>query len=348
VETQERVWLWDNAKALLIFCVVVGHVFVASSGGDQFERGIELIIYSFHMPLFILIAGYFGKRVVTSKSFPTQKIIGFLSVYLAMKVLLYLFEGILRGSFTGINLSLFETSDAPWYVLAMAIWITGAWLIFYVNPNINKGKLLLFAIVAGVLIGFDDDTGDYLALLRTVNFFPFFIAGICLKPAWVERLRTPKIRLLACVVVLLAALLIIWKILYFSDLWQFFTGRHRYENIATVPDWSAPLYRLGHYLFAGVIGASVIAIMPNRRLPIVTVLGQRTMQVYFYQTIITQVLEFFAIPSLLVAKFLWPGVLLVCGAAVILLSWKPIGLPVTWLLRGRFQSPKSKRKEVLI
>ena len=50
----------DNIKAMLIILVVVGHLLelFLKSGN---VKTIYKIIYSFHMPLFIFISGYFAK-----------------------------------------------------------------------------------------------------------------------------------------------------------------------------------------------------------------------------------------------------------------------------------------------
>ena len=56
----EREQYWDAVKALLIILVVVGHAIQFLEGGDFWSNPVFKGIYMFHMPLFIMVSGYFG------------------------------------------------------------------------------------------------------------------------------------------------------------------------------------------------------------------------------------------------------------------------------------------------
>lgn len=58
---QNRDYSFDFIKGLLIYLVIYGHVLYAW-GGSQI---IYVVIYSFHMPLFIFISGYFARRTLS-------------------------------------------------------------------------------------------------------------------------------------------------------------------------------------------------------------------------------------------------------------------------------------------
>ncbi|WP_332694487.1 IS200/IS605 family transposase [Halalkalibacter lacteus] len=60
---RERNPYFDNAKAVLIFLVVLGHILSEFLHEDQLVSSVYLFIYLFHMPAFVLIAGYFAKGV---------------------------------------------------------------------------------------------------------------------------------------------------------------------------------------------------------------------------------------------------------------------------------------------
>lgn len=53
---KERLLYWDTLKGFLIILVVFGHC--GTAVGDNMLS----VVYSFHMPLFILISGFFSKR----------------------------------------------------------------------------------------------------------------------------------------------------------------------------------------------------------------------------------------------------------------------------------------------
>lgn len=53
----------DNLKGIAIFLVVWGHSLQYLNNGefDFFENSLFQVIYSFHMPLFMVISGFFQK-----------------------------------------------------------------------------------------------------------------------------------------------------------------------------------------------------------------------------------------------------------------------------------------------
>ena len=73
---QKRILSIDAIKAFAIFCVVLGHCIQYGSGifylKDEiyFENWLFKIIYSFHMPLFMLISGYlFGSKITPPRNY---------------------------------------------------------------------------------------------------------------------------------------------------------------------------------------------------------------------------------------------------------------------------------------
>lgn len=60
MKVKERNPLFDNIKIVLIILVVFGHALEEISLGNGYGI-IRACIYSFHMPVFILISGYFSR-----------------------------------------------------------------------------------------------------------------------------------------------------------------------------------------------------------------------------------------------------------------------------------------------
>ena len=56
---QARSPYWDTLKGLLILLVILGHC------GTALSEGLLSVIYSFHMPLFVFISGYFSKKTAS-------------------------------------------------------------------------------------------------------------------------------------------------------------------------------------------------------------------------------------------------------------------------------------------
>ena len=60
----QRIEYWDVAKGLGIICVMLGHL-----GCNQIDR----VVFTFHMPLFFLISGWFLKTEESLQEFVKKK-----------------------------------------------------------------------------------------------------------------------------------------------------------------------------------------------------------------------------------------------------------------------------------
>src|SRR5690625_7357700 len=61
VRNMEREAYFDNAKLLLIFLVVFGHMIQPFIDGSRPLNTLYMWIYTFHMPAFIFLSGFFAK-----------------------------------------------------------------------------------------------------------------------------------------------------------------------------------------------------------------------------------------------------------------------------------------------
>ena len=66
-QEQQREYLFDNYKVLLIILVVIGHFIEPCYGQNSFLYELKWGIVAFHMPAFIFISGYFSKRIPSIK-----------------------------------------------------------------------------------------------------------------------------------------------------------------------------------------------------------------------------------------------------------------------------------------
>ena len=58
-----RMPFFDNARLILIFLVVFGHMIQPFATDSQLINSIYAFIYIFHMPMFIMLAGFFAKGI---------------------------------------------------------------------------------------------------------------------------------------------------------------------------------------------------------------------------------------------------------------------------------------------
>lgn len=80
MKVKERSPLFDNIKIVLILLVVFGHALEEISLENEYGI-IRACIYSFHMPVFIFISGYFS-RGGQAKAKKLLLIVGYLISYI--------------------------------------------------------------------------------------------------------------------------------------------------------------------------------------------------------------------------------------------------------------------------
>lgn len=160
-----RIAYYDNLKFLLMMTVVFGHL-IGSLKVDFYTE--YLFIYSFHMPLFIFISGYFSKILIDKKSF--WKVF---NTILIPFILLEIFYSLISFLLYKETINLLIPEWGLWYLLSLFVWRISLNLI-------DKIKYSFFILVILSLgIGFLDFDG-YLSIERIITFSPFFYGGYLL------------------------------------------------------------------------------------------------------------------------------------------------------------------------
>lgn len=111
--TSKRMPYWDNAKGLLICLVVLGHVLEKECNANLLYRMIHDIIYSFHMPLFIIISGYFSRNTDAGRATAFSRL--FVPYFVFNTVAGILIE-------RSIVINPFASYYGYWYLLSLFVW----------------------------------------------------------------------------------------------------------------------------------------------------------------------------------------------------------------------------------
>lgn len=172
-----RIKLIDNAKGILIVLVVLGHYLEAFQGwGDQYFRVVLSVIYIFHMPAFIFLAG------ATAKQDHLRERIINIAVVLVMFHFAYVIPlTIVNGSYP---VHIIQPYWHLWFLLSLIWWMLCIPLIIGL-----RGALFIsigIALVGGLL----PVNGYLLSVSRTLTFLPFFVAGHLYGRRIIEALGT--------------------------------------------------------------------------------------------------------------------------------------------------------------
>lgn len=161
MEKSNRINYLDIVKGIAIILMVIGHIIPSKSI-------INSIIYSFHMPLFIIVSGYFYKeknlREILQKmikQFWLPYIISIIFVYLIKSIINNNFDIIFLLKYTLLGVSkkkLFSLSElgALWYIPFFIVINILFWIIKKISKNNDLKLLFLVAICffLGLILGY--------------------------------------------------------------------------------------------------------------------------------------------------------------------------------------------------
>ena len=169
MEEKKRSFLWDNAKGLLIFLVVFGH-FLSGNTNHSGALLVLTVIYSFHMPAFAFISGFF-----TREKYDFRKLLTAYVIFNGLFLFYRLYED---GSFT-----LIQPYYVCWYLIALIVWR-------FLTPRIAKFRFTLpVLLLLSLLCGFSSEITNNFALARILSFWPFFMSGYLLQKKDISKLR---------------------------------------------------------------------------------------------------------------------------------------------------------------
>lgn len=273
----QRDYLFDNLKTVLIFLVVVGHIYGEYMGGVLFFKSIYIFIYMFHMPLFIFVSGYFSKNIERTSRNATKLIIP----YLVFNTIWYAIL-IAQGNQFSIKSLLFVPYGLMWYIFALLIWRMGLKYLIKVK------YIVIISIICGLLIGILPKYNDIFSISRVIAFLPFYLIGYyCTKENIDKIKRFPKI-------ISFVGLL---SIIMFAILLG--TKGFMYQNLFMNVPYSANgsivkglVIRLFGYIFAILSSIFVINIVSTKANKL-TNIGQNTMVIYLGHTFIRLMLVTF-------------------------------------------------------
>lgn len=161
----------SNMKGLLIFLVVFGHLIEVYK---YTYYDLYSVIYSFHMPLFIIISGYLAKNI------DWKKIINFLLLYLIFQTIFNLVYSVISPQFD-YTIPYFHL----WYLVSMGTWYILAYPLTKKQLSLSSKLIVLSsALIISLLsryIVIDGLNNYFLSYQRSLSYLFFFFLGFILN-----------------------------------------------------------------------------------------------------------------------------------------------------------------------
>lgn len=271
---KQRDYYFDNVKFFLILIVVATHTFSPVMGESRGLERLFYFIYTFHMPAFIIVSGYFMKYMKNLNKY----VIKYAKIYIFMQTLYFLvLKFILKEE---ISLTYSDPYYTYWFMLSLIIW-------YVIFPYVKDIKgILWIAIGVGIAVGYDENFGLLMSLSRTVVFLPYFLMGYFLKKehiAAVKESRWKYIIWVACIVI--AYILLKYNIIA-RPLLQ---GKGPYISVG-YDMWYAGVYRLALYGIGALFSFGLFLLIPDGE-KVYSKLGEQTLYVYLAHGIILRTLK---------------------------------------------------------
>ena len=300
---KQRDPFFDNAKFILMVFVILGHILDIGSKTKTNIVAFEWI-FSFHMPLFVFISGYFTKITNTNKYW--KGILYFAETLIVFHVIHVIISHI-QGKLINIHELLIMPKWTLWYLLSLIWWR----LILYYTPSSirdNHKVLIIISIVLCLIMGWIPINSFY-SFQRTFAFFPFFIVGFVTGNKNINvKVKGRKIFSLLFLVSIAIIFYFIPKIDY-----AILTQRYCYFQRSLFSPFYYFMFRVVWLVFASCMSYCFLSIIPLKKY-FWTHWGQLTLFIYMYHSVILLwrfvLRDYFHLPTNLFFCFLYSIIVL--------------------------------------
>jgi fucose 4-O-acetylase-like acetyltransferase len=256
---------FDNVKFLAVVLVVVGHAW-GPLRGMRLRDAAHLFVYTFHMPLFIVIAGHFSRRFALKRGKVRGLVVSVAVPYLLFEAAYPIYVDMLGGApFVWSPLSPYYLT---WFLLALFVWRLSTPL--WQQLRWPLAVAVLISLISGAMRLPDP------VVTRTLGFLPFFVIGVLLTEGHFRLLRTRPARVAAVLVAFAAAVAAVAAAPHVDPEWIGY--RYPDEQLGVSP-LAAFGVRAVVLICGLVMTAAFLALVPARRTWF-TELGSASMYVY--------------------------------------------------------------------
>lgn len=313
---------FDNAKFLAIVLVVVGHSITALRD-VRFAHALYLFVYTFHMPVFIVITGYFSRNFTFSEG-KARKLITNIGVpYVVFETAYSTYHWAVGHA--AFEISLLDPYFMTWFLMALFMWRLS-------TPVWQQVRWpLAAAVVVSLLAGMNQLPGQ-LAMNRTLGLLPFYVLGLMLKPEHFELLKRPKARVLGVLTMVFGfAFTFFVADRHMTTEWIYWRSGNPTLHVNNL---TGSVMRLGLMLAAAILVAAFLTLVPRRETWF-TGLGAATLYAYLLHGFFIKLMDYEGWYDKLAFLHTIPGVLVTMAIAAVLatvLCTRPVRAVTHWAM----------------
>lgn len=316
-ENTKRIPYFDNIKGLLITLVVLGHIIESFLYIHSLDF-MYILIYSFHMPLFIFCSGYFACK-------DNKKILHNLIIpYILFQCLYLLFEKYILHS--NVTFTFTTPYWILWYLLSVASW--NIIIQFFEKINI---KIIIISFIIGLAVGYDNSIGHYLSLSRTIAFIPFFLLGYYCRISRFDFNILKKNNNIFYFTVFLASVFTIFLYLFCNSInkdWIFASNPYESFNYNFI-------IRCASYIMAIIFSVFILIILPNKNIKFITNAGMNSMSIFLLHGFVIKFLRKYFNFGIFHTNFnIISAMILITLLVVMIFSSRLISNPLKYALYG--------------
>ncbi|UQA91140.1 acyltransferase family protein [Streptomyces halobius] len=273
----QRDAFFDNAKYLAMVLVALGHAWEPLRDDSRAAAALYIAVYTFHMPAFILLAGYLSRSFDTRPGRLKRLLTGIAVPYVLFEVAYTIFKRRADDD-PEYPISLLDPWYLTWFLIALFVWRLTAPLWKTLRWPVP------LALALATLASVSPDIGDDLDMQRVLQFLPFFVLGLCLKPEHFQWVRRRGVKILSIPVFAGALAVAYWAVPRINAEW--FYRRDSAQEMGA-PWWSGALMTFALFGCAMLLIACFFAWVPRRKMWF-TVLGAGTVYGYLLHGFLAQ------------------------------------------------------------
>lgn len=327
-------WL-DNARLVAAVLIVIMHF---SADLKPHSDSVSLLYYAtwpMRVPLYVLVAGYFSSDVPLKGKRAIALLRNVLFVYIIFHVLSSLQAGLTTGWW---SFDVARPTFALWFLLALFFWRLTLPLLA------NLRFLLPVAFIVSIIAGFFPSAGHDFTASRALALWPIFIIGWKLKQYGIHRLLDRLwVKVLGLVVI----------VLIFVGVHTFYStvtsrpinmrGPYRGNFLEQLGDAG---FRLGLLVVALAGALALLAVLPRRKIWLVSYLGTGSLYIYLLHPFILRQIKTVDYIGWVDSRVNLAIFLLLVTLMALMLGSKPVRFATRWLVQPRYtwvfrKSPES-------